>query len=53
MGKKRWTTAEIILTILFILMTILAVTMIALFVTKEPDVISEGKLRNPREVMQK
>uniref|UniRef100_A0A087Y481 alpha-glucosidase n=1 Tax=Poecilia formosa TaxID=48698 RepID=A0A087Y481_POEFO len=41
MGKKRWTTTEIILLILFILMTILAVTMIALFITKEPGTISD------------
>ncbi|KAM4742529.1 sucrase-isomaltase, intestinal [Anableps anableps] len=43
MGKRRWSGVEIILLILFLLMTIVAITMIILFVTGEPGVIPDER----------
>lgn len=42
MGKKRWSTLEIVLLVLFLLMTVTAITIIALYVTGEPGVTSDG-----------
>ncbi|MEQ2304410.1 hypothetical protein AMECASPLE_026720, partial [Ameca splendens] len=41
MGKKQWSSLEIILVVLFLLMTIVAITMIVLCVTGEPGVICD------------
>lgn len=41
MGKKGWSTLEIILLVLFLLMTVTAITMIVLYVTGEPGVTKE------------
>ncbi|XP_054598752.1 sucrase-isomaltase, intestinal isoform X2 [Nothobranchius furzeri] len=41
MGKKRWSGLEVILLVLFLLMTIVAITMIALFATGEPGFLKD------------
>ncbi|XP_037531236.1 maltase-glucoamylase, intestinal [Nematolebias whitei] len=41
MGKNRWSKLEMILVVLFLLMTVIAVTMIILFVTGEPGVSND------------
>uniref|UniRef100_A0A3Q2TYN7 alpha-glucosidase n=1 Tax=Fundulus heteroclitus TaxID=8078 RepID=A0A3Q2TYN7_FUNHE len=43
MGKRKWSSLEVILLVLFLLMTIVAITMIILFVTGEPGVISDER----------
>ncbi|XP_041850420.1 maltase-glucoamylase, intestinal [Melanotaenia boesemani] len=49
MGKRRFSGLEVILLVLFILMTVTAITMIVLFVTGEPGIIktdvSDGFIR--------
>ncbi|XP_013863590.1 maltase-glucoamylase, intestinal [Austrofundulus limnaeus] len=41
MGKKRWTKLELILVVLFLLMTAIAVAMIVVFATEGPDAIED------------
>ncbi|XP_017279452.1 maltase-glucoamylase, intestinal [Kryptolebias marmoratus] len=41
MGKRRWSSLEITLLVLFLLMTVTAITMIVLYATGEPGVIKD------------
>uniref|UniRef100_A0A3Q3A333 alpha-glucosidase n=1 Tax=Kryptolebias marmoratus TaxID=37003 RepID=A0A3Q3A333_KRYMA len=44
MGNNRWSRLELILVVLFLLMTVIAVTMIILFVTGEPGFTKDGRI---------
>uniref|UniRef100_A0A8C7XF13 Uncharacterized protein n=1 Tax=Oryzias sinensis TaxID=183150 RepID=A0A8C7XF13_9TELE len=47
MGKRRFSSMEVTLLVLFLLMTATAVTMIALYFTREPKSIQDGKMKPP------